>query len=153
MAWDSIEAPLDSCWKPPWMHAICSMKVPGEEEEACCAAALRLAQQPSLANLHSSPKPFISNFTLPLPTLSNPNLSPNLPTSNNLHHQLFAGPPITAVRRRPPPSSSIVFNYKFMERFFKRKLSTDSSSPSNPGSSNARPIEVDEILANLQALD
>ncbi|XP_021810541.1 zinc finger MYM-type protein 1-like [Prunus avium] len=38
-----------------------------------------------------------------------------------------------------------------MERFFKRKLSTDSSSPSNPGSSNARPIEVDEILANLQA--
>ncbi|XP_034229398.1 zinc finger MYM-type protein 1-like [Prunus dulcis] len=38
-----------------------------------------------------------------------------------------------------------------MERFFKRKLSTDSSSLSNPGSSNARPIEVDEILANLQA--
>ncbi|CAL8119630.1 unnamed protein product [Prunus armeniaca] len=38
-----------------------------------------------------------------------------------------------------------------MERFFKRKLSTDSPSPSNPGSSNARPIEVDEILANLQA--
>ena len=36
-----------------------------------------------------------------------------------------------------------------MERFFKRKLSTDSPSPSNPGSSNARPIEVDEILANL----
>ncbi|CAL2240197.1 unnamed protein product [Prunus armeniaca] len=107
-------------------------------------------EQPSLANLHSSPKPFISNFTLPLPTLSNPNLSPNLPTSNNLHHQLFAGPPITAIRRRPPPSS-IVFNYKFMERFFKRKLSTDNPSPSNPGSSNARPIEVDEILANLQA--
>ncbi|XP_021828767.1 zinc finger MYM-type protein 1-like [Prunus avium] len=38
-----------------------------------------------------------------------------------------------------------------MERFFKRKLSTDSPSPSNPDSSNARPIEVDEILANLQA--
>ncbi|KAI5342480.1 hypothetical protein L3X38_010355 [Prunus dulcis] len=38
-----------------------------------------------------------------------------------------------------------------MEQFFKRKLSTDSSSLSNPGSSNARPIEVDEILANLQA--
>ncbi|CAL8995848.1 unnamed protein product [Prunus brigantina] len=37
-----------------------------------------------------------------------------------------------------------------MERFFKRKLSTDSPSPSNPGSSNARPIEVYEILANLQ---
>ncbi|KAI5327257.1 hypothetical protein L3X38_026653 [Prunus dulcis] len=39
----------------------------------------------------------------------------------------------------------------FMEQFFKRKLSTDSSSLSNSGSSNARPIEVDEILANLQA--
>ncbi|BBG92710.1 hypothetical protein Prudu_000527 [Prunus dulcis] len=39
----------------------------------------------------------------------------------------------------------------FMERFFNIKLSTDSPSLSNPGSSNARPIEVDEILANLQA--
>ncbi|KAI5339071.1 hypothetical protein L3X38_018343 [Prunus dulcis] len=38
-----------------------------------------------------------------------------------------------------------------MERFFKRKLSTDSPSPSNLGSSNARPVEVDEILANFQA--
>ena len=39
-----------------------------------------------------------------------------------------------------------------MEWFYKRKLSTDSPSPSNPGSSNAtRPIEVDEILANLYA--
>ncbi|CAL2259917.1 unnamed protein product [Prunus armeniaca] len=36
LARDSIEAPLDSCWKPPWMHANCSTKVPGGGE-ACCA--------------------------------------------------------------------------------------------------------------------
>ncbi|KAI5339270.1 hypothetical protein L3X38_018542 [Prunus dulcis] len=41
-----------------------------------------------------------------------------------------------------PPSAAHFLNYKFMEQFFKRKLSTDSSSLSNPGSSNARPIEV-----------
>ncbi|KAL6560978.1 hypothetical protein OROHE_006155 [Orobanche hederae] len=39
-----------------------------------------------------------------------------------------------------------------MERFFKRKLSSSGSpSTSNMGNSNARPVEVDEILANLQA--
>ncbi|CAL2233588.1 unnamed protein product [Prunus armeniaca] len=73
-------------------------------------------------------------------TLTSPNLRPPLSTLRRWpsadHHHLL------------PPS---FFIYKFMERFFKRKLSTDSHSPSNPGSSNARPIEVDEILANLQA--
>ncbi|KAI5323698.1 hypothetical protein L3X38_032770 [Prunus dulcis] len=97
----------------------------------------------------SASKPFIPNFTAPFPTHSNPNLSqpPNL------------RPPPSTLRRWPkadhhhllPPSAALFFNYKFMERLFKRKLSTDSPSLSNPGSSNARSIEVDEILANLQA--
>lgn len=39
-----------------------------------------------------------------------------------------------------------------MKRFFRRKLSCSGSpSTSNMGNSNARPMEVDEILANLQA--